>query len=147
MGLPVEVRGAGSVRRVATGPGGVFVLAGLLPDEYVVEPFAYRGAVGKATKVRVDRMVVPCDVQLEAVEESRLKVVDEQGVVAAGVWVAASLNGVRRGVGQADVGGRVSLPFASATEFEVRTAGSYAACQVHRFDADAEPATLVISQP
>ncbi|MFN3243194.1 MAG: carboxypeptidase regulatory-like domain-containing protein [Planctomycetota bacterium] len=146
-GLPVEVRGADGVRRVATGPGGVFVLGGLLPAEYEVEPFAYRGAVGAACKVRVDRKVVPCDVQLQGVEEARLRVIDDRGMVAAGVWVASSINGVRRGVGQADVGGRVSLPVAPATEFEVRTADSYTACTVQRFDASAEPATLVISQP
>ncbi|MCK5945450.1 MAG: carboxypeptidase regulatory-like domain-containing protein, partial [Planctomycetes bacterium] len=125
-GLPVEVRGAGSVRRIETGAGGVFVLGGLLPEEYVVEPFAYRGEVGVATPVRVDRAVVPCDVQLQPVEESRLRVVDERGEAAAGVWVAANLGGVRRGVAQADVGGRVSLPVAASTEFEVRSAAGYA---------------------
>lgn len=146
-GLPVEVRGAGATRCVATGPSGVFVLSGLLPDEYVVEPFAYRGAVGPLQKVRVDRKIVPCDVQLEDVDESSLRVVDEQGAIAAGVWVVANLYGMRRGVGQADVSGRVSLPFAAATDFEVRTAESLTACTVRSFDAEAEPATLVISQP
>lgn len=147
VGVPVEVRGAGEVRSVATGAGGAFAISGLLPDEYVVEPFAHRGEVGVAAEVRVDRAVVACDLQLQAAPESSLRVVDEQGAVAVGVWVASHIDGIRRGLGRADGSGRVSLPVGASTAFEVRAADGYSACKVQRFDADAEPATLVISQP
>ena len=56
VGVPVEVRGAGEVRSVATGAGGAFAISGLLPDEYVVEPFAHRGEVGVAAEVRVQQV-------------------------------------------------------------------------------------------
>ena len=146
-GLPVEVRGPGGRRRVETGAGGQFVLSGLVPADYLVEPFAYRGAVCKAVSVRVDRATVPCDLQLSQVEEANLRVVDEQGAVAAGVWVSASLFGLRRGVDQANADGLVTLPISGASEFEVRMADSLATCTVRQFDAGAEPATLVITQP
>jgi len=146
-GLPVEIRGAGSARRVTTGAGGAFALEGLLPDSYVVEPFAYRGQVGAATDVRVDRAVVACDVQLAPVPEADLFVVNERGEAAAGIWVAASLNGVRRGIGQADGRGVVSLPLTSAAEFDVRTANSFSSCTVRSFDVRGDRARLVIAQP
>ncbi|MGC6488752.1 MAG: hypothetical protein ACON4Z_13990, partial [Planctomycetota bacterium] len=139
--------GAGGARGATTGAGGAFALEGLLPDDYVVEPFAYRGQVGAVTAVRVDRAVVPCDLQLRAVPEAALLVVNERGEAAAGIWVASNLNGVRRGVGQANVGGVVSLPVSDAAEFEVRTADDFATCAVRSFDASRSPARLVIAQP
>ena len=146
-GLPVEVRGAGGARRTTTGAGGAFVLEGLLAADYVVEPFAYRGQVGQETQVRVDRAVVPCDLQLTRVPEASLLVVNEQGEAASGIWVAASLHGLRRGVGQADARGVVNLPMTGEAEFEVRTADDYAACAVRSFDVSGPQAKLVIAQP
>ena len=146
-GLPVVVRGPGGTRRVCTGAGGVFVLGGLMPADYMVEPFAYRGAVAEAVSVRVDRAIVACELQLSALEESSLRIVDESGALAVGVWVTSSLHGLRRGVDQAGSDGLVKLPIAEASEFEVRTADSYASCEIKQFDADAEPRTLVIEQP
>ena len=146
-GLPVEVRSASTKRRVTTGAGGAFVLDGLLPDEYVVEPFAHRGQIGEPASIRVDRAVVSCDLQLVDAREVSLLVVDEQGAAAPGVWVTSSFNGVRRGVGQADGDGRVRLPLSASTSFEVRTAGDYAACAVQSFEREADQPTLVISQP
>lgn len=146
-GLPVSVRGAGGERWVTTGAGGAFVLEGLLAADYVVKPFAHRGQVGAPTDVRVDRVVVSCDVMLTKASETSLLVVDEAGAIAAGVWVAAIFNGARCGVMQADVGGRVTLPLAAESEFEVRTADDFTACAVRRFDAGVDQPTLVISQP
>lgn len=146
-GLPVEVRGAGSRRRVQTQSGGVFVLSGLVPAEYEVEPFAYRGAVGAAVSLRVDRAAVACDLHLDQVEEANVRVVDENGAIAKGVWVAARLHGLRRGVDQVDEGGFVSLPVGADSEFDVRTADNHASCVVRQFDGQSQPATLVISQP
>ena len=147
VGLPVEVRGAAGSRFVETGTGGTFVLTGLVPDDYVVEPFAYRGAVGPAVEVKVDREVVACDLEVRRVPEAHVRVVDEAGVAASGVWVAASLYGMRRGIAQADADGRISLPVGARSEFEVRRDGSFASCEVRGFDADAEPATIVIAAP
>ena len=146
-GLPVEVRGAGSVRQVTTSAGGAFLVEGLLPEDYVVEPFAYLGQVSEPMDVRVDRAVVPCDLQLAKTKETSLVVVDENGRAAPGVWVATSFHGVRRGVVQADLGGRVSLPLAGAAQFEVRTAVDFAACSVRRLEIDVDQPKLVITQP
>ena len=146
-GLPVEVRGPGGRRRVETGAGGQFVLSGLMPADYQVEPYAFRGAVGEPVAVRVDRAVVTCDLHLTNVEEANLRVVDEKGALAVGVWVATSLHGLRRGVDQTGPDGFVNLPFGASSEFEVRLADSFASCIVRKFEADAQPATLVIAQP
>lgn len=146
-GLPVEVRGPGGNRRVRTGAGGVFVLAGLMPADYEVEPFAHRGAIAEAISVRVDRAVVACDLHLRAVKEAGLRIVDESGALAVGAWVACNLYGLRRGVDQAGANGVVNLPIASASEFEVRMGDNFANCLIKQYDATAEPATLVIAQP
>jgi hypothetical protein len=146
-GLPVEVRGPGGNRRVQTGAGGVFVLGGLMPADYEVEPFAFRGAVAKAISVRVDRAVVACDLHLHAVKEVGLRIVDESGALAVGVWVVCSLHGLRRGVDQAGADGVVNLPISFASEFEVRMGDNFASCEIKHYDAKADPATLVIAQP
>lgn len=146
-GLPVDVRGPGGRRRVQTGAGGVFVLGGLKPADYEIEPFPHRGAIGKSIALRVDRAVVECDLHLASVKEAGVRVVDETGAVASGVWVASSLFGLRRGVGQAGVDGVVKLPIAASSEFEVRMADSFANCEIKQFDTTAEPLTLVIAQP
>ena len=146
-GLPVMVRGPGGVRYARTGAGGVFVLGGLIAADYTVEPFAHRGAVAEAVSVRVDRPVIACDLHLSTLKEAGLRIVDESGALAVGVWVASSLHGLRRGVDQVGDDGLVQLPIASASEFEVRLADSFASCEIKQYDASAEPATLVIAQP
>lgn len=146
-GLPVDVRGPGGVRRVRTGAGGVFVLGGLVPADYEVEPFPHRGAVAKATILKVDRAIVECDLELTTVKETGVRVVDESGAAAVGVWVAANLFGLRRGVDQAGSDGVVKLPIAASSQFEVRMADSFANCEIKQFDTSAEPLTLVIAQP
>ncbi len=146
-GLPVEVRGAGCRRQVTTGAGGAFVVEGLLPDDYVVEPFAYLGQVSEPVGLRVDRAVVLCDLLLAKTKATSLVVVDERGHAASGVWVATSYHGVRRDVVQADQGGRVLLPLAGAAQFEVRTAVDFAACSVRRLEINVEQPKLVITQP
>ncbi len=112
-----------------------------------MQPLPYRGAIGAAVKVRVDRKVVACDLHLAEVEEAPLHVVDESGAIAAGVWVAASIHGMRRGVDRAGADGIVNLPISNASQFDVRVADSLKSCSVRKFDATANPPTLVISQP
>ena len=146
-GLPVAVRGPGGRRLIETGAGGQFVMSGLVPAEYMVEPFPYRGAIGQAMSVQVDRAVVSCDLHLAKVEEVSLRVIDEQGAAAVGVWVATSLHGLRRDVDQTGVDGFVSLPINAASEFDVRMANSFASYIVREYDAEAQPPTLVIAQP
>jgi hypothetical protein len=146
-GLTVEIRGPGGRRRVTTGAGGVFVLSGLVPANYTVEPFAYRGAVGEAVEVKVDREVVDCDLHLAKIEEANVRVVNENGALAVGVWVSSSLHGLRRGIDQAGSDGFVNLPVGASSKFEVRMADSFVNCLVCQYNADAEPATLVIAQP
>ncbi len=146
-GLPVGVRGPSGLRHVLTSAGGEFVLRGLLPADYTIEPFAYRGGVGEVVGVRVDRASVACDLHLTQIKEASVRVVDENGEVAAGVWVSASMFGLRRGIDQVGTDGFVKLPVGSSSEFEVRMADSFDSCRVREYDAEAHPATLVIAQP
>jgi hypothetical protein len=39
------------------------------------------------------------------------------------------------------------LPVGASSKFEVRMADSFVSCLVRQYNADAEPATLVIAQP
>lgn len=148
--LPVRVVGNGLRRTVQTGPGGMFRLAGLLPGIYRIAPFASRGAVGKATEVRLDHEVVDCDLQLVAAPERQVRVADASGAPLAGAWVAVSLAGTRHGVAQTDSEGLVSLPVVARAHvrdasFEVRVGAEFTGCQVKRFDADADPMALVVA--
>lgn len=149
-GVPVAVRGNGLRRTVVTGADGSFGVGGLAAGDYRVAPFAWRGAIARPIDVRVDRAVVACDLQMHRIPERRLRVVDEQGGIRQGLWVAANLFGMRRGVGQTDADGLVTLPLAEDAEdidFEVRTEQPYVACEVRGIDADREPLTLVIAAP
>jgi hypothetical protein len=143
--VPIEVVGE-SLRRVTeTAAGGAFRVGGLAPGAYDVRPFAFRGAVGQASRVTLAQASVDVDLQLRTAEEVRLRVVDERGAPVSGVFVAASVSGTRRGIAQADVDGFAAVPVGEATEFDVRTAEHYSPVAVRRFDA--EPATLVVALP
>ena len=98
-----------------------------------------------ATDVVVEAPVVAVDVALRAMDELRLRVLDEQGAPCAALHVASSIAGLRRGVGQTDAQGFVGVPVVGdATTFEVRTAVELAPVSVRRFDATA--ATLVVAR-
>jgi hypothetical protein len=144
-GVPIVVRSRRIVRTVVSGVGGTFQLGGLLADGYTVQPFAHRGAVGMATDVALEAPVVAVDVALRAMDEVRLRVLDEQGAPCASLHVASSIAGLRRGVGQTDEQGFVAVPVVGdATTFEVRTAVELAPVSVRSFDAVA--ATLVVAR-
>lgn len=144
-GVPVVVRSARLQRTVVTGVGGTFQLGGLLADRYAIQPFANRGAVGVATEVAVEAPVVAVDVALRAMDEVRLRVLDEQGAPGASLCVATTIAGLRRGVGQTDEQGFVAVPVVGdATMFEVRTAVAFEPIAVRSFDAAA--ATLVVAR-
>lgn len=144
-GVPVVVRSARLQRTVVTGVGGTFQLGGLLADRYEIQPFAHLGAVGLATEVAVEAPVVAVDVALRAMDEVRLRVLDEQGAPCAALHVASTIAGLRRGIGQTDEQGFVAVPVVGdATTFEVRTAVEFAPVSVRRFDAAA--ATLVVAR-
>jgi hypothetical protein len=144
-GVPVQVRGEGLVREVPTGGGGAFRVAGLLPGQYAVTPFAWRGAVGAVTNVTLDRPLVELELRLAQADEVKLRVVDGKGAPVALAHVATAIGGVRRGVAQADEAGYAAVPVGADTEFTVRTAPELAPCPVQRFDA--EPPTLVVALP
>ncbi|MFY9340946.1 MAG: carboxypeptidase-like regulatory domain-containing protein [Planctomycetota bacterium] len=143
--VPVEVAGAGLCRVTETGAGGEFHVGGLAPGPYDVRPFAFRGAVGKSSQITIADASVDVDLQLQAAGEVRVRVVDERGDPVAGVFVAASVSGTRRGIAQADPQGFAAVPVSQATEFDVRQADGYAPLAVRRFDS--EPATIVVTLP
>lgn len=144
-GVPIVVRSARLQRTVLSGVGGTFQLGGLLPDRYEIQPFAHRGAVGMVADVTVEAPVVAVDVALRAMDEVRLRVLDEQGAPCASLHVASTIVGLRRGIGQTDEQGFVAVPVVGdATTFEVRTAVEFAPVSVRSFDAAA--ATLVVAR-
>lgn len=145
-GVPVVVRSERLRRVVVSGEGGAFQLGGLLPGRYQVLPFAHRGAVGVAADLAVEAPVVAVDLPLRSMDEARLQVVDERGAGCPTLHVASTIAGLRRGVGQTDEQGFVTVPVVGdATMFEVRTAVAFAPVSVRRFDAAA--ATLVVALP
>jgi len=144
VGVPVEIEGPVFRRVVDTGAGGAFRCGGLAAGSYTVQPFAWRGALGLRRDVALADTSVDLDLQLVAAEEVRLRVVDERGGPAAGVYVATSVGGARRGVARADAHGYAAVPLAASTEFDVRTAKEWAPVPVRRFE---EPATLVVAMP
>lgn len=144
-GVPIVVRSARLQRTVLSGVGGTFQLGGLLPDRYEIQPFAHLGAVGMVTDVTVEAPVVAVDVALRAMDEVRLRVLDEQGAPCASLHVASTIVGLRRGIGQTDEQGFVAVPVVGdATTFEVRTAVEFAPVSVRSFDAAL--ATLVVAR-
>ncbi|MEO6598122.1 MAG: carboxypeptidase-like regulatory domain-containing protein [Planctomycetota bacterium] len=143
-GVPVRVRGEGVARLFETGVGGIFRISGLMPGRYEVQPLAFRGSIGRSREVLLDSPVADCDFHMESAEERQLRVLDEGGSPVGLVYVSTSIEGVRRGVAQADAFGWAAVPIAADMEFEVRTP-SHAPVVVRRFDA--EPATLVVALP
>jgi hypothetical protein len=145
VGNPVEVVGASLRRVVDTGGGGQFAVGGLPAGTYVARPFAFRGDLGVATEVNLRDGAVDVDLQLVAADEVRLRVVDERGGPVAGVYVASSIGGTRRGVAQADADGYAAVPVGAATEFDVRAAEHFTPVTVRRYQP--EPATIVVAAP
>jgi hypothetical protein len=146
-GVPVQLRGEGVSRLVETGGGGAFRISGLPAGSYELQPLAFRGAVGSASAVTLDAAAVDVELHLQAVDERRLRVVDERGVPLGLVHVASSIAGARRGVAQADATGFVAVPVAPATQFEVRAPETFAPLSVKEFRGDEQPAVLVVTQP
>lgn len=145
VGLPIAIAGPSLRRVVDTGSGGAFRAGGLLPGRYQVSPFSWRGAVGVATDVALGDASLDLDVHLVAAEEVRLRVVDEHGGPVAGVYVASSVGGARRGLARADGDGFAAVPVSARTEFDVRTPQEFAPVSVRRYETDA--ATLVVALP
>lgn len=144
-GVPVQLRGEGIERFLATGAGGAFRVAGLLPGRYQLQPLAFRGAIGVPADVTLDRAVTELDLRLEAADEVRVRVVNDAGAPLVGAYVASSIGGVRRGIAQADESGFAAVPVSRLAEFDVRTAEQLARCSVRRFEP--EPPTLVVALP
>jgi hypothetical protein len=146
-GVPVLVRGDGLRRVVETGAGGAFRVGGLWAGACTVEPMPFRGALAEPVAVEIGAAAVDLELQLRPHAEARLLVVDQAGNALGDVYVAASVAGVRRAVVRTDRDGLVSLPIAAATEFEVRTADTFAALVVQRCERDADPLRLVVARP
>ena len=124
-----------------------FRISGLPAGSYELQPLAFRGAVGTASAVTLDAAAVDVELHLQAVDERRLRVVDERGAPVALVHVASLIAGARRGVAQADAAGYVAVPVAPATQFEVRAPETFAPLSVKEFRGDEQPAVLVLTQP
>jgi hypothetical protein len=149
-GVPVQVRGEGIARLFETGPGGIFRLGGLQNGHYVVRPFAYRGALGRPQEVTVSGAIADCDLHLQAADERRLRLLDEQGSPVGRAYVTSTFAGERNSVAQTDDDGWTAVVVAAAetgagTTFEVRTGASHEPVEVRRYEAD--NAALVVGMP
>jgi hypothetical protein len=67
-------------------------------------------------------------------QDQTLHVVDASGRAAARVFVASAIAGMRRGIGQTDDEGRVSLPVWPEAEFDVRSGDAFEVIAVDHFD-------------
>lgn len=141
----VAVECAGLRRVVATGAGGDFRIGGLPAGPCRVAPFAWRGAVAAAQELSLDGRAVDVDVTLAAAEPARVRVVAEQGGAVPGAFVAATVDGLRRGVVVADADGYAMVPWSRGAEFDVRHGPAHAPLPVRRFEP--EPAQLVVGMP
>jgi hypothetical protein len=137
---------AGGVRRVvATGEGGAFRVGGLPAGPCRIAPFAWKGAVAAAQTVALGGRSIDLDVALAPVEPARVRVVDEAGAPVPGAYVAASVDGLRRGVVRADADGFAAVPWRADASFDVRHGAGHAQLPVRRFEP--EPAQLVVGMP
>ncbi|MBM4061090.1 MAG: carboxypeptidase regulatory-like domain-containing protein [Planctomycetes bacterium] len=145
-GVAVQVRGEGLTRVIESGVSGMFRLAGLWPGRYEILPLGHRGSLGRSQQVVVDRPYVDCDVRLQATVERRLQVLDEAGAPVARAHVAATFQGERCAVAQADGDGWAALRVAATdTDFEVHDADELQARPVRRYDGD--HGRLVVARP
>jgi len=145
-GATLQIRGEGISRTVESGMSGLFRLSGLLRGSYEVQPVGYRGQLGGKQRVLVDELNGECDVQLVAVSERRLLVVDEAGAPRPGAYVANSWAGERRSLAVTDAEGVVAVAAVpSASVWEVREGPEFVALRVQQFDE--EGGRLVVALP
>jgi hypothetical protein len=144
-GAFVAVEAAGLRRVVATDAGGAFRVGCLPPGPCRIAPLPWRGALAAAREVALDGRGVDVDLQLALAEPARVRVVDEQGAAVPGAFVAATVDGLRRGVVRADADGYASVPWRADARFDVRFGERLAPLPVRRFEP--EPAQLVVGMP
>ena len=145
-GAPVRLRGDGFERVFETASGGGFRLGGLAAGDYQLEPLAWRGALGQATKVALGGPIVELELTLNRVADARLRVVDGAGVCKAGVQVAATVAGLRRAIARSDRDGYAALPVdTQQATFEVRSGDGRSVLPIERIEH--EPPTVVVSLP
>ncbi|MGE3174587.1 MAG: carboxypeptidase regulatory-like domain-containing protein [Planctomycetota bacterium] len=144
--VPIQVVGSGFARTIATGKGGVFRLAGLLPGDYQLRTFAWRGALGAHRAVRLDARVTDCELHLRSAPPRRLRVVTPTGEPVAQAFVATTIDGLRREVARGDDDGWVRLRAGDpSADFEVRSGADLRPMRVLMPPDDAD--RIVVSQP
>jgi len=125
-GVPLQIVGDGFARAIASGDGGAFHVAGLLPGDYQLRAAAFRGALGSSRTVSLQTTSTVCELQLRAVPERRLRIVTEGGDPVARAVVATTVDGLRREVVRSDDAGYVHIRSAGAeARFDVRTGADY----------------------
>jgi hypothetical protein len=146
-GVPVRLRGEGHDRVVESGPHGAFRLAGLAAGTYEVLAMAFRGTFGVRQRVELNAAVVDCEVRLTEAELRRVRVVTEAGCPVPGAYVAASRDGLRRGVARADADGWVEVQPGpgEGTTFEVRAGNDWRTLELKQVPEDGE--RLVVAAP
>lgn len=144
-GALVAVEASGVRRVVAAGAGGAFRVGGLPAGPCRIAPLPWRGAVAPAQTIELAGRGVDLDVAFVAVEPARVRVVDEAGAPVPGAYVAATVEGLRRGVVRADGEGYAAVPWQADARFDVRLGAGLAPLPVRRFEP--EPAQLVVGMP
>lgn len=144
-GALVAVEAGGLRRVVAAGDGGAFRVGGLPAGPCRIAPLPWRGAVAPAQTIELAGRGVDVDLAFVAVEPARVRVVDEAGAPVPGAYVAATVDGLRRGVVRADGEGYAAVPWQADARFDVRLGAGHAPLPVRRFVP--EPAQLVVGMP
>jgi hypothetical protein len=146
-GVPIRFRGQGHDRIVESGPHGAFRLGGLAAGTYDVLAMAFRGAFGVRQRVELNAAVVDCEVRLTEAEPRRVRVVTEAGNPVPGAIVAATWEGLRRGVARADAEGWVEMQPGpcEGTTYEVRTGTDWRALELKQVADNRDQ--LVVAAP
>lgn len=144
-GALVAVEAGGLRRVVAADAGGAFRVGGLPAGPCRIAPLPWRGAVAATQTLELAGRSVDVDLAFVAVEPARVRVVDEAGAPVPGAYVAATVDGLRRGVVRADADGYAAVPWQADARFDVRFGAGLAPLPVRRFEP--EPAQLVVGMP
>jgi hypothetical protein len=143
-GVPLHVTGEGQEQTTVSAEDGSFRLSGLLGGVYELAALSWRGALGLRKEIRVDHSVHDCELHMVAAEESRLRVVTDDGDPVAGAFVSASVAGQRCAVSRCDEQGWVELRAAPhATQYEVHAGEPLRALALQPNAGDSE--TLVVA--
>lgn len=105
----VEVDGGGFRKRLRSGEGGAFRIAGLFAGPYRVMALPWRGSPGGEVDVHLVGSVIDCELRLSQPQPRTYRVVDPSGRPVPGAVVESRSAGRRQQIARADGEGTVKV--------------------------------------